>query len=338
MTANRFRVSGFLAARLEERSVSLSAVLDRARLPAGFFAQERIYVTTEELFALWRAIAEVSADPVIGLGLGAEARIERHDATAIAALCSQSFQDALARMAHYKQLMCPEEIRSRTRKDETVVEFVWLLGRHGEPDVLVDLCLSWILAIGRRGTGEHLAPLRVELTRPVAHRKALEAHFGCRVQFEATRNALVLRTSDLERPFVTHNAELLAMIAPQLDAELGARESAQTLPDRVKCTVKRLLAGQRPTIQDVARRLGLSARTLQRRLTEDGATFQELVEQSRRELARHYLRQSTLELNETAYLLGYRDGNSFFRAFHQWEGTTPGEWRNRQRASDTPAP
>jgi AraC-like DNA-binding protein len=56
-------------------------------------------------------------------------------------------------------------------------------------------------------------------------------------------------------------------------------------------------------------------------------TFQQLVAEARRELARHYLQHSSLELNETAYLLGYEDANSFFRAFQQWEGTSPGEWR-----------
>lgn len=331
MTSNRFRVSGLLAGRLEERGVRLPAVLEVAGLPATFFDQERILVTTEELFALWRAIAETSGDPVIGLKLGSEARIERHDPTAIAALCSQSFRDAVGRMARYKQLTCPEEIRIRTGKDETAVEFVWLFAREAEPAVLVDLCLSWILAIGRRGTGNQVTPRRLELTRPSAHRKLLEAHFGCRAQFAANRNALVFRTNDLDRPFVTHNAELLAMLGSQLEQELRARESDQSLADRVKVTVKRLLAGQRPSIHTVARRLGMSSRTLQRRLTDRGATFQELVEEARRELAHHYLGQSALELSETAYLLGYEDANSFFRAFQQWEGTSPGAWRKRHR-------
>ena|ERR1700694_266684 len=66
---------------------------------------------------------------------------------------------------------------------------------------------------------------------------------------------------------------------------------------------------------------------LQRRLTAERAKFQVLMEEARRELAQHYLMHSSLELNETAYLLGYEDANSFFRAFHQWEGTSPGEWR-----------
>jgi AraC-like DNA-binding protein len=66
---------------------------------------------------------------------------------------------------------------------------------------------------------------------------------------------------------------------------------------------------------------------LQRRLTDEDATFQQLMEDARRELAQHYLLHSSLELNQTAYLLGYEDANSFFRAFHNWEGTSPGEWR-----------
>lgn len=82
--------------------------------------------------------------------------------------------------------------------------------------------------------------------------------------------------------------------------------------------------GERLAIEHVARELRLSKRTLQRRLTEDGITFQELMEEARRELARHYLLHSSLELNETAFLLGYEDANSFFRAFHEWGAQRPG--------------
>jgi AraC-like DNA-binding protein len=75
----------------------------------------------------------------------------------------------------------------------------------------------------------------------------------------------------------------------------------------------------------------MSARTLQRRLSDADLTFQQLVEDTRRELAHHYLKHSVMELNEAAFLLGYEDANSFFRAFHVWEGTSPGEWRTRGR-------
>jgi AraC-like DNA-binding protein len=328
---SRFRVPGLLVRRLEEERLPLPAIVRRAGLPAGFFEQERMLVSTDELFSLWRAIADESGDPTLGLRLGTDARSERFDPTALAALCSRSFGDALRRVARYKQLTCPEEIRISTAHGESTVEFVWLLAREAEPVVLVDLCLSWILAIGRRGTGGELSPLRLELTRAFAQREAFERHFGCPARLAAARNALVFRASDLERPFVTHNAELLAMLGPPLDAQLADSQAHRTVVERAAAALKGTLAGQRPALKDVARHLGLSPRTLQRRLAEGGLSFHRLVERARREMAMHYLADSSLELNETAYLLGYEDANSFFRAFQQWEGTSPGAWRSRHR-------
>lgn len=337
VTNQRFRVSSLLASRLEARGIDTAGVARHARLPAGFFEPEKIFVSTEELFALWRAVAAVGRDPGIGLELGGIACVEQQDPTAIAVLSSQSFGDAIERMARYKQLTCPEEIRVHKARDEAAVEFAFPLAQEAEPPVLVDVCLSWILGIGRRGTGQPVTPLRLELARPEQHRPLFEAHYGCRVRFKASRNALVFRRSDLDLPFVTRNADLLAMLGPQLDQQVKARREGESLATRIRTTVKSLLAGRRPSLQDVARQTGMSARTLQRRLGESGVTFQEILEEARRELARHYLVDAQMELVETAYLLGYEDSNSFFRAFHQWEGTTPGEWRAAQRPSRTPA-
>jgi AraC-like DNA-binding protein len=331
---DRFRISSLLAGRLAEHKIALPTLLRRSGLPAGFFQQEKTYATTAELFALWRAIAETSGDPGIGLKLGAEPRFERYQPTAIAAVCSRSFRDALQRIARYKQLTCPEEIRVRTTRDEGSVEFFYLQAEEVQPDVLVDLCLSWILSIGRRGTDGQVTPLRLELTRPAQNRELLETHFGCRVRFKADRNALVFRSSDLDRPFVTHNEELLKAIGAQLETELQERNPNADVGEQVKHTLKRSLAGKRPTLQHIARELRTSVRTLQRRLTDADVTFQQLVEDTRRELARHYLKHSAVELNETAFLLGYADANSFFRAFHGWEGTSPGEWRTRHRNAE----
>jgi len=178
--SDRFKVSSLLAGRLKEHQVSVPAVLRRAGLPAGFFQQERIYVTTAELFGLWRAIGETSADPAIGLKLGTEPRFERYQPSAIAAVCSRSFRDALQRIGRYKQLTCPEEIRVRASGDEASIEFIYTQAEEVQPDVMVDLVLSWILGIGRRGTDGQITPLRVELTRPAQHRELLESHFGCR--------------------------------------------------------------------------------------------------------------------------------------------------------------
>jgi len=185
--------------------------------------------------------------------------------------------------------------------------------------------------VGRRGTDGEITPLRLELTRTVKHRGLLEKHFGCRVRFNSDRDALVFRSSDLDRPFVTQNEELLTIIGTHLDSELEAGNAGVNVGQQVKDTLKRSLAGNRPTLQDVAQELGMSTRTLQRRLTDAGLTFQQLLEQTRRELARHYLKQRAVELPEVAFLLGFEDANSFFRAFQGWERTSPTEWRTRRQ-------
>jgi AraC-like DNA-binding protein len=329
---NRFRVSGTMARRLEELGLSPVAVLRHAGLPMGLFEQSKIWVTTQEMFALHRAVHELSGDPGIGLKLGSEERIERYDPIAIAALYTRSFRDALARMARYKRLTCPEEIRVIEHGKECAVEFVWLLAEEPEPPSLIDVCFAWVVAIGRRGVGSSINPKRVDFKRPEANRQLYEDHFACPVRFGARHNTLLFGSDDLAQPFLTHNPDLLEMVAPQLEVELAQQLAQGSLKEQVKGVLKRFLAGQRPRLEDVAVELRVSARTLQRRLLAERITFQNLVEEARRELAQHYLMQSSLELNETAYLLGYEDPNSFFRAFHRWEGTSPGEWRSARAA------
>jgi AraC-like DNA-binding protein len=325
---DRFRVSATLAKRLEDLGIPPAALLRRAGLPMTLFEQSKIWVTTEEMFSLYEAIHEISGDPAIGLRLGSEERIERYDPIAIAALYTRSFRDALDRMARYKRLTCPEEIRIVEHGNECAVQFVWLLADKPEPPSLIDVCFAWIVAIGRRGIGQSVSPKRVEFKRPECNRQLYENHFGCPVKFEARHNMLLFHGEDLAQPFVTHNPDLLDMVAPQLEAELMEQLANKSLKEQVKGILKKFLAGQRPRLEDVAAEMRVSTRTLQRRLLAERITFQNLTEEARRELARHYLLQSSLELNETAYLLGYEDPNSFFRAFQRWEGTSPGEWRS----------
>jgi len=330
---DRFRITKGWALRFAQEKIPLPALLRRAGFPATLFEQERIYVTTAEIFALWRAVAEMCPDPGFGLRLGSELRFERSHPVAMAGVCSRSFGDALQRLARYKQLTCPEEIRVQRKQQETSVEFFFLEAKETEPDIMVDVGLSWILNVARRGSDGEIKPLRLDLMRPTNHRELLEAHFGCRVRFKADRNALLFHSDDLDRPFVTHNEKLVTLIAAQLDSELGSRNTRKDAVELVKQTLRRSLAGKRPTVQEVAEELGLSVRTLQRRLSESKVSFQGVLEDVRKELAHLYLRQASVEFNEVAFLLGYEDANSFFRAFQDWEGLTPTEWRRENEDS-----
>jgi AraC-like DNA-binding protein len=330
--ADRFRITKGWAHRFAQEKISVPALLRRAGLPPDLFEQEKIFVTTAQVFAIWRTVAELCRDPAFGLKLGTELRFERSHPVAIAGVCSRSFGDALERLARYKQLTCPEEIRIQRKPRESSVAFCFVEANEPQPEIMVDLGLSWILGVGRQGSDGKIKPLRLELTRAAKNRALLERHFGCPVRFKAGRDALIFRSSDLDLPFATHNEELVAVIGAHLESELEARISGRQIGEQVKEELRRSLAGKRPTLRAVSRELGMSARTLQRRLNDAGITFQELIQATRRELARHYLKQPAVELNEAAFLLGFEDANSFFRAFQVWEGTSPGEWRTRQGA------
>ena len=100
----------------------------------------------------------------------------------------------------------------------------------------------------------------------------------------------------------------------------------------VRGAIQQRLTGHRPAVEDVARDLHISSRTLQRRLQEAGSSYQRVLDEARHQMARYYLGNSVLELTEAAYLLGYEDANSFVRAFRTWEGIPPGLWRESQRS------
>jgi hypothetical protein len=194
--SKHFRVPGRLPARLQELGIRLPLLLQSTGLPPRQLHQPRIFVTTEELFALWRAIGQASPNPAIGLELGTEVRAENFDPIALAALSTASFGEAMRQMARYKRLSCPEEIFHQTDDIEWSIQFRWLLANDSEPEVLTDLCFAWVLCVARRGTGTRLTPLRLELARPPAHEKILRRHFGCPIVFGSARNAIVFRASD----------------------------------------------------------------------------------------------------------------------------------------------
>src|SRR5260370_24978019 len=134
----QFRFSGSNFSRLEELGVRASAVLRRAGLPQGCIDQPRVLLKTEELFALWRAIAEVSTNPAIGLLLGTETKTERFHPVSLAALSTENFGSAVRQMAPYKQLTCSEEILKTTDDDEWSIQFALLLAVDAERHVAID--------------------------------------------------------------------------------------------------------------------------------------------------------------------------------------------------------
>ena len=332
-TQDKFKIPNAFWIGLQSVGLTPGTVLRHSNLPLTIYDGEKNLVSTAQFFAIWRAVNELNAGPDAALMLVKRIEVEHYHPSSLAALHARTFRDALSRMARYKQLCCAEEMRIAEGKTQCVIDFSWPFAEETEPPLLTDATFATVTELGRRGTKTKLNPKRVELRRAPDPGHIHEAYFQCAVKYGARRNAIILRTSDLDLPFVTHNADLIEMLAPQLDQQLAGRKAQAKIADQVKWVLKRLLSGSRPDILIVAKELGMGARTLQRRITNEGASFRLLLNEARQELVRQYLSDPAIEINETAFLLGYEDPNSFYRAFRTWEGTTPAHWRSTRLAS-----
>lgn len=325
------KLPGVFWAGLRSIGLSPGAVLRQSNLPPGLYQGEG-FITTAQNFAIWRTIRELSDDPTLGWKFMSLVETDQYHPTLLAALHARTFRESIERLARYKKLCSAEEFRITPVDDEIRVEVSWPHAGGERPSaLLIDAVFALVTELGRRGTKTKIRPRRVELTRPAAGANGLEDYFGCAVKYGAIRDALILSAADLRLPFVTHNEELVQMLAPPLDRALEEGRAKQSILAQVKWVLKRLLSGSRPDLGMVARELGMSERTLQRRITSEGRTFRQVLNETRHELVRQYLGNASVDINEAAFLVGYEDTNSFYRAFRSWEGKTPAEWRAAHR-------
>ncbi|NWE23717.1 AraC family transcriptional regulator [Pseudomonas sp. P7548] len=330
---SRFNIPDVFWQALKTIGLEPSAVLRQARLPVTLNLHERRdrrQVTTPEFFRLWEAIGTLNPDPAAGILLVTQLDSATLPPASFAAFIARDFRDGLHRLARFKQLCTPERVHVTEEGSTCAVTLDWLRTQAHPPTLFIDAAFATFVELGRRGSRVHIIPHHVELARPECGSSVLADFFGCPVRFGAERNALVFDAADLNRPFPGHNPELLDILNPVLTAALAEATALPTISHQVKGALKRILASGRPEMVEVARDMGMSERTLQRRITEEGTSFRQLMLETRQEIVRHLLAEPTIEIEEIAGLLGYEDTNSFYRAFRTWEGTTPARWRASQ--------
>lgn len=157
--------------------------------------------------------------------------------------------------------------------------------------------------------------------------------FACDLQFNCAEYAVVL-PHDLRRSNLIQANQPLEDLLRQHAEALLARLPSQGLSTRVVALLGEQLAHGEPHRGELARALNLSERTLQRRLTDEGCSYQQLLNDTRRQLAERHLSSGKLPAAEIALLLGYSEPSVFFRAFRQWTGLTPGEYRARHNTQN----
>ncbi|OCJ13904.1 AraC family transcriptional regulator [Rhizobium sp. AC44/96] len=325
--AGRCKIPRAFWLTVEHVGVPPAALLRQARLPTTLHLRGQGLVSTAQFFALWRALEELTTDPGLGIKLVEVAETSVHPPSSLAAFHARDYRDGLSRIARFKRLCTPEQLHFTEESGECTIMFEWLYATEPEPSIAVDVDFATLVELGRRGTGQRLTPVRVELQRADPKSDVHRLYFGCPIRYGQSRNAVILKSADLDRPFPGHNPELLELLTPALASALGEIQARSSIREQVKIVLKRSLASGRPELSDVAFEIGVSERTLQRRITDEGTTFRELLAEARQEMGRQLLSDPSTEIEEVACLLGYQDTSSFYRAFRDWEGVTPNRWR-----------
>ncbi|WP_448090076.1 AraC family transcriptional regulator ligand-binding domain-containing protein [Pseudomonas azerbaijanoccidentalis] len=312
---------------IERLGLSPSAVQQHAQLPTDLHLNDAAVVTTHQLFAVWRAIEALSADPAFAIKMVRDTPSAKHKLAFLAALYAADFREGVARYSRFMRLCSPDQICVEERDGKVSFTILWPPGSGPEPYLSVEACFAFVLELGRRGTGNHVVPLSMSLRRPEQNLETHAHYFDCPIRYGAARDQLTMSAADLSLPFREHNPEMLHVMTPGMTAALRELGAPAGFREQVINVLKRALADGRPTLQHLAQELLQSERTLQRRLAAEGTTFSEMLNEARRQVGFHLLADTSLELKEVAYLLGYEDANSYFRAFRQWEKISPGEWR-----------
>jgi AraC-like DNA-binding protein len=318
---------------LKDMGLRGDAVLRRAGLPEDLFTRPGVGLTTAEYFRFWEGLQQESGDPLLPLRLVETIRAESFVPPIFAALCSANMTQAAHRLATYKQLIAPMSLDVDVGRDGALsLSLHWLEAPAGVPLVVVAAELALLLRLVRMATREPVDAVRVIFPQlpAAAQAKAYAKFFGVAPQ-RGDRAGIALSAIDGNRPFLTANETMWQVFEPDLRKRLGELDATASTAQRVRSALLELLPAGQSSIEAVARRLAVSKRTLQRRLEEEGASFRALVNRTREDLARHYLTQTTLSPGEIGFLLGFADSTSFFRAFHDWTGTTPEAMRKRTR-------
>ncbi len=229
------------------------------------------------------------------------------------------------RIAAYEKLFSPLVIDVDVGGRSTVVTFS-CLGRPVLPAVMGEIKVALVVELARKATRSKIVPLRVEFRGTCRSPEVFAAFFGVRV-LPGDAFSLTLSAADARRPFLTETEQRWEMYEPYLRLRLADLDDSADTSERVHTFLLDTLPSGNANVVEVARRLGMGQRSMQRRLRDEGATFQAIVADTREKLARHYLANTNLAAEEISFLLGYDKPSSFYRAFQRWTGTTPKVFR-----------
>jgi AraC-like DNA-binding protein len=314
---------------LETLGFPSDAVLAKAGVSRDMLRDPNARLPMTSSGRLWHAAAEATGDPAIGLRASRYVKQTTFHALGYAVFASSTLRDALHRLVRYSHLVSDGvELVLDEREDVVRLSFVPEPGVPSPSVEANDAVMSLIVRTCRGLTDRSFALRRVEQRQPEpADPTPYHRFFRCDLVFSADVNAITLDAAILDRALPTANPEL-ALHNDHLVRRYLAEMRQGSLLDRVRAVLAERLTGD-ASPKAVASALGTSVRSLQRKLREQGFSYVEILNETRRQLGTAYLLEERHSITEIAFQLGFDDASAFARAFRRWTGLSPTEYRAR---------
>lgn len=320
----------YLVSILRGRGVAVDPVLRRAGLDPILVADSEARLPTRAITVFFAEAAEAVGDPDLGLHAAERVQPEFMGELGYLLRCSPTLGEGMQRVGRYQRFVSDSiVISAQADVAEAYIAVGWGAAR-ARTRQLSEFALTAALVMARQETGVDLRPRAVEF----AHRapRDVSEHrrvFGAPLRFDSAHNRLVLSRSQFDLPFRRADHGLCALLENRVREVIARLPSGEGVADHARRLLARELEAGRPTASAVGRGLGMSVRTLHRKLQAEDTSLRALRDEVRRDLARVYLSER-LPINEVAFLLGYSEASAFHRSFKRWTGLTPARYQQEE--------
>ncbi|MFT4962049.1 MAG: AraC-like DNA-binding protein [Paracoccaceae bacterium] len=320
----------FMAAEFRDQGFSDQQIFAGTGLSARSLEDKRPVVPFGKVVAFFENAAISTENDILGLEEGIKRDFHLRGLIFYVGTSSPTVLDAVRNIARYRRVFS-DAIELDISSLSQTGRLIWYFN---VPNSIkrrqhVEFSSIRLLVLLRQCTNRNICPEVVMFHHSRnTNLAAFARNFGCKVLFDQKENCVHFKTSDLEVPLVTADNELYSVLTEHCEDVLQrkSRNVSDLLVDVERAIADRLTTGE-ATQHHIAKTLGMSARTLSRRLAKEETTFFKTVETLRHSLAERYLSHSDLVLAEIAFLLGYSGLSSFSDAFKRWTGKTPGQYR-----------
>jgi AraC-like DNA-binding protein len=312
------------------RGVTPAALEHAAGMAAGALQPLPDSLPADDYVRLLDTGATLAADPHFGLHVGERVKMGTYSVYGLILLSCRDFGQAFEQTMRYEQL-AHDLGRSELTVKDGVARYAWHSNYSAVHRHLADSVFAGIRVFGNWLAGVTLPAAQLALTHDggdPANRDEYVRVLGEMPDFGAPANVATFDAQLLAWPVPNADVSLYPVLQQHAEQLLRQRvQNDNQIAQQVHAAIVRDLAHGQVRLASIAEELKLSPRTLQRKLSESGATFQQILDQARFALARDYLRQPELSLVDIAFLLGYQEQSAFNHAFKEWSGVNPGAYR-----------